>query len=401
MKRAKHPQRKLWGMKIWQIGVLTVLCLTLCLLITGASAFVIYNYAFLTLPQSEQSPILASNPTAIPPTQAITSSFPPPIPGLTYNEIKSHLAEQWISCSPMQRDAISYSATCNYSVPAAGFYVDVEIYSGNQPEDIYLILAYVRQLGDHPSDEVAINTLGYIATLPFDNAQPEYAKQWVSQYLPTLTPTTLVGDEPVTQFGGVIFHMSCHELRTRCLAIGQSSDSPFTPQNIESYVGSPFAQEEEIQATAPMVIPPTLVVTATPLPSGSSFIVNHWQVQVTRVELTEQTEFYGEITQAAGRFLILFLSVTNIGETTDSFIGTHGYIDVMDASYRRFEEDSVASFRVQTAYNMPVGAGLDIAPMSTVVIAVVYDISEQSDYYLLVPGILANQFSGNVLIDIP
>ena len=55
---------------------------------------------------------------------------------------------------------------------------------------------------DEPNDGLAAEFLGYVATMPFDNAEPEAARAWVVETLPTLQGT---GDVREATFGGVPF----------------------------------------------------------------------------------------------------------------------------------------------------------------------------------------------------
>ena len=168
---------------------------------------------------------------------------------------------------------------------------------------------------------------------------------------------------------------------------------PLSPIEINPIILTP-------QPTYTPIPTKTPVPTATPLPAGSVINMKGWQVQVVRVEILDEIVFYDQVRRAEGRLALLFLSVTNIGTQTESFIGTHGFVDIVDANSRRFEEDSVASFEAQVMYNQEM-EGSSIDPGETRNVIVVYDISEQSDYYLLVPGILAGEFSGKVLLDVP
>lgn len=151
--------------------------------------------------------------------------FPDPIPGLTYEGIADHLGKIGISCNPMNRDAIGYSGYCGWKSSNSLTEISLDIFSSNNPEDIYLVLASVIQLSDNPSDEYASRILGYVATLPYENAEPFHAKSWISFNLSKLTPNSLIKDEPVTEYGGVRYHMSCHNKAIRCLAIGEGSGS--------------------------------------------------------------------------------------------------------------------------------------------------------------------------------
>ena len=68
-----------------------------------------------------------------------------------------------------------------------------------------------------PNDEVIISYLGYIATLPITNVDPNAANNWVENSLQTMNP--IFAD---TEFGGVKFYFS-HFQDDVCLFIGKNS----------------------------------------------------------------------------------------------------------------------------------------------------------------------------------
>ena len=169
-----------------------------------------------------------------------------------------------------------------------------------------------------------------------------------------------------------------------------------------------FEQPSQFSNNTPLAIftstpVPTIEIipTATYFPVGSPFVINNWQIQVVKVELLEEIPFYNKINVADGRFALLFMSVTNTGNKKDSFVSPHGKLDIVDSEFNRFEEDTVASFEAEVMYNQEPGESLDIAPGETRSLIFVYDISDQSEYYLLVPGILIENFRGKVLLEIP
>jgi len=147
--------------------------------------------------------------------------FPDPIPGLTYEGIADHLGKIGISCTPMEFDGISLSSECHWKSQNGLSNIDVYIAGGEKPGDIDLILAGVIQLTDQSSDDYPRRILGYIATIPYDNAEPLHAKSWVSLNISKMTSQSTTKDEPVTRFGGVKFHMPCAHASMRCLAIGE------------------------------------------------------------------------------------------------------------------------------------------------------------------------------------
>ena len=121
------------------------------------------------------------------------SRFPAPIPGLTFSQLESYFGEANIICGPMRADAVSYSAVCESTVVDIGAYIYIEVYSGERPDDIYLILASV------------------------ENAQQAAAVQWVVTHISD-------NDDPKTYISDVRYHIPESDPSMRILAIGQGSD---------------------------------------------------------------------------------------------------------------------------------------------------------------------------------
>jgi len=168
--------------------------------------------------------IITSNQITTPTIDHNVSEFPESIPGMTFDKLAKHLEDVLITYGSMQKDAVSYSASCNGVLPGNNE-ISVQVFSGNKPDDIYLILSCVYQpLADINSDKMAAKTLGYIAILPYTNSEPKKAFLWVQDHISDLTPNSPISSEPIIYIGGVRFHMSCHEKIIRCLAIGNPSD---------------------------------------------------------------------------------------------------------------------------------------------------------------------------------
>ncbi len=150
---------------------------------------------------------------------------------------------------------------------------------------------------------------------------------------------------------------------------------------------------------------PTPFPTPTPLPAGSSFVIkdndgNPWEIRVTKELVVDKLKptFSDEVEKAAGRFLIVFMEVTNKGLSPETFM-SYGTLDVNDASGQQFQENSIASFYAQDIYSSDICA--DINPDETKFCVSVYDISKQSNFYLLVPGILADHYGPRILLEVP
>jgi hypothetical protein len=134
------------------------------------------------------------------------------------------------------------------------------------------------------------------------------------------------------------------------------------------------------------------------MPTGNSMIVDGWEIRVEKILTAETLSYEGSVEKAAGRFALLFLAVTNRGLSPNTFVA-FGSLEIEDAEGRRYEEDFVASTYAMFQYNTDIGA--EINPDSTAHIVAVFDILEESDSYLLVPGLLAESSEGRIVLNIP
>jgi hypothetical protein len=148
------------------------------------------------------------------PSQTPTNNckYPNPIPGLTFANISSYLSPLGVSCTPMKQYLDSSGYTPFYSSDCDGKYSDgvsaimINITSGKRPDDVMELYATSFQYSSTISDETVIQTLSYIAALPYQNAVPVQARKWVEDNLPLATPQT-PGDKYVKWFGSVVFHL--------------------------------------------------------------------------------------------------------------------------------------------------------------------------------------------------
>ncbi len=92
------------------------------------------------------------------------------------------------------------------------------------------------------------------------------------------------------------------------------------------------------------------------------------------------------------------MEVTNRGLSPETFIA-FGTLDVRDASGQRFEENNLASFYAQDLYGTDICA--EINPDQTKHCVAVYDISQQSDFYMLIPGSLADPDAPRAILNVP
>ncbi|MGD0749840.1 MAG: DUF4352 domain-containing protein [Anaerolineales bacterium] len=163
----------------------------------------------------------------------------------------------------------------------------------------------------------------------------------------------------------------------------------------------PTLLPNENLAPLPSEIPtpfPTPIPTPTSYPLGSSIVINKWQTQVKKVITVPTISFNNETEKAAGRFALVFMSVTNLDLSPQTF-GAYGIMQIQDSDGRKYDENPVASFDAQIQYNTDIGA--DINPDATANIVAAFDIPNESAYYLLVPGLLAPQNGVSLKLNIP
>lgn len=136
------------------------------------------------------------------PAQATAPSAPAPalIPGLHPHDVTVNLEQRGFTCSSADQGALYFTWTCNWQEGQAD--ATVLIY-GRTLQTVDLVDSTVMQSGS-PTEDIPLQILGFIATLPFDNADPANARAWVENEFPKLRG---IGDAHETQFGGVKFRL--------------------------------------------------------------------------------------------------------------------------------------------------------------------------------------------------
>ena len=149
---------------------------------------------------------------------------------------------------------------------------------------------------------------------------------------------------------------------------------------------------------------PEAIPTQNPLSSERTFTFqeingNIWDLEVTNIEITD-TIIFGtseDLTETAfGRFAVIFMDVTNRNMSPESFFESS--LQVKDANDKRFGANVQAS--IFASYNYDAYCS-DINPDQTKNCVAVFDISLQSDYYILVPGDFAGKNNPGIYLNIP
>lgn len=151
------------------------------------------------------TPTATSRPTEAPPTPVPTArNTEPPatglIPGLTPADVTLNMEERNFDCTNAERGQLYYTWVCTRENTAYTLRVDVY---ARVLATVDYVSATAIQYGT-PDDDFAASFLGFVATLPYDGAEPENARAWVESTLPTLTGE---GDVRTRTFGDVLYQL--------------------------------------------------------------------------------------------------------------------------------------------------------------------------------------------------
>ncbi len=182
--RARSPRR--WGRRV----LLTALALVV-IKCGGAPRQSSQTTASPTVAIGATAPVA---PQAARPTVALTRS-PSPTPsatvspfisGMAFIDIKGNLEGRDLATCREGRGTSAWSLTCN-GVTAS---VVLEVVAlGDDPTKVAYVQATSTQTTT-ASDRIAAAVLGFIATLPYDGAQPQQARSWVESNISATAPAT-------------------------------------------------------------------------------------------------------------------------------------------------------------------------------------------------------------------
>lgn len=139
--------------------------------------------------------------TQSPPTDAEVPNASANIPGLSPVDVTRNLEDRQFDCGDFNKVNDYYNWTCTYTTDQFTAQVD---FTGLTVDTVDWISATVAQLSE-VSDEVAAPILGFVATMPYEGAEPETARAWVETTLPTLTGE--VGEAATNTIGGVPYKL--------------------------------------------------------------------------------------------------------------------------------------------------------------------------------------------------
>lgn len=118
------------------------------------------------------------------------------IPGLVRTDVTVNLEERGFTCGSVEESDGYYSWLCQIDNDEASGFVTVY---GRTLTTVDLIDASITA-----GDDVAGAILGFIATMPFEGAEPEAARGWVEATLPGIAKN---GDVRTKRFGGVEYRL--------------------------------------------------------------------------------------------------------------------------------------------------------------------------------------------------
>lgn len=205
---------------------------------------------------------------------------------------------------------------------------------------------------------------------------------------------------------------SSHSLPTRAqLAEAPKLPATFTPRPSNTppqAFGAPPKREPTQTATPTpdlrsRIPPPAVAEEPVHLPGEQlNFVsvlrVKGWDVQVERVEVMSQLPGIGDESYPSGRYAILFLSVTNRHNYTDTFV-PYGSISLFDPKGSETEEDWSASFDAWYYFYADTGSGVE--PGETAHTVAAYDLLSHETIYYLGPGVLADSQPNRIRLSIP
>lgn len=120
------------------------------------------------------------------------------LPGLSPVNVTVSLEQQKFTCTAMKKVGRYYERTCIKGLSSENLFQVV--ISGRESFLVDLIQTSVRQ-NKEPDPKIAVELLGFMATMPYDGATPDDAKAWVESGISTLSDRPGEAQEAV--FGGV------------------------------------------------------------------------------------------------------------------------------------------------------------------------------------------------------
>jgi len=149
------------------------------------------------------APTKTNVPTVTPsntPQPTATDEATALLPGLMPADVTVNLEQRGFSCGTVEQGQLYYTRTCTKD--SVDYSLRVDIY-GREAFSIDLIESSALQF-TNPDKDFAASFLGFMATMPYDGAVQEEARNWVEATLPALGGQ---GDVREKVFAGVNYRL--------------------------------------------------------------------------------------------------------------------------------------------------------------------------------------------------
>jgi len=117
-------------------------------------------------------------------------------------DVKVNLEQRKFTCGGVEQRKTLYSWTCKLETASDQFVV--QVYARTLLTVDYINVATVKLVAAPDDSLTAQSLLGFMATMPFDGAQPAAARAWVEATLPTIKQN---GDVRTATFGGAPYQL--------------------------------------------------------------------------------------------------------------------------------------------------------------------------------------------------
>ena len=165
------------------------------------------THEVVIIPTETFAPTLAPTETFVPttapsntPVSTATAETVALLPGLMPADVTVNLEQRGFTCGSPEHGELYYLRTCTQDSIDYSLYV--EIY-GREPFSVDMIDSSALQFAN-PTTEFAAEFLGFMATMPYDGAVQQEARNWVETTVPLLKGQ---GDIREKTFSGVTYRL--------------------------------------------------------------------------------------------------------------------------------------------------------------------------------------------------
>ena len=170
-------------------------------------AVLIIAVVFISLGIFQKNPFKSVNlPNTVQPTlikyiKPTATAAAANIPGLKPADIKVNLEDRKFECLPVEQGTSMFIWRCErYDV----YYQAYVTFYARTLLTVDFINVSVLQPADTATDDISTPILGFMATMPYDDATPSLARAWVNTHLPSIKSN---GDVHEEYFSGVKYQL--------------------------------------------------------------------------------------------------------------------------------------------------------------------------------------------------